>query len=716
SSTLPLRYMFSCFWEGQEGSFLLWTLWHVIIGLLLMRRKDEWRAPVLTTVSLVQVFLSSMLLGVYVFGYKVGSNPFLLLRHHPDMAGLPFLSNPDYLQHLDGRGLNPLLQNYWMTIHPPTLFLGFALTVVPFSFAIAGLWTGRYKEWIKPALSWTVLGVMVLGTGILMGGAWAYEALSFGGFWAWDPVENASLVPWLTLVGALHLMLIFNARKRSLFTTYLFTFITFFLILYSTFLTRSGILGDASVHAFTDLGMSGQLLVYLGFFTLLSIILLITRYKHIKDPDKEEDSLWSREFWMFVGALILLISCFQISFTTSIPVINKVFGLDMAPPGNPVEHYNAWQVSFASLIAALMGISQFLKYKHTEFKQWVKRILPALLISLVVGIGSSWALNMFQGPYIALMCASVFAVIANLDYGFLVLKGGLDHKAASVAHLGFGLILVGALISNATQQVISQNSSAYDLEQIAEGLPNRENIMMVQGDTLRMGGYHITYSGKHKDGVNIYYTIRYLNKDQDGNYSEAFQLEPLIQLNKQMGNVAEPDTRHFLTRDIYTHIQYADLTEFTKPEETFEEPRMDTMQFGDTLFAQHAIITLDTVSRDIDTTRYKGSANAKGAMLMFTATDIDGHRHPIQPMILLDDGNIQFVPDEVESLGIELFVQSILPDSERFVVVIKEKKKAASDFIIMKAIVFPFINILWLGAVLLVAGTAMAIRKRMRKA
>jgi cytochrome c-type biogenesis protein CcmF len=193
-----------------------------------------------------------MLLGVFIFDYRIGSNPFLLLREHPEFSNLPFVKIPTYLQNLDGRGLNPLLQNYWMTIHPPTLFLGFASTLIPFAYAIAGLWKKRYAAWLKPAIPWTFFGVMILGTGILMGGAWAYESLSFGGFWAWDPVENASLVPWLTFVGGAHVMLVARARNHSIGAAAILNIATFILILYSTFLTRSGILGDTSVHAFTD--------------------------------------------------------------------------------------------------------------------------------------------------------------------------------------------------------------------------------------------------------------------------------------------------------------------------------------------------------------------------------------------------------------------------------------------------------------------------------
>src|SRR4051812_10111772 len=140
NSIMPLRYIFSCFWEGQEGSFLLWMFWHCVISWVVIYTARQWESGVMLVISLVQVFLSSMIIGVVIFNYKIGSNPFILLRDHPEFANLPFIKSPDYLSKIaDGRGLNPLLQNYWMTIHPPTLFLGFALTVVPFAFAITSL-------------------------------------------------------------------------------------------------------------------------------------------------------------------------------------------------------------------------------------------------------------------------------------------------------------------------------------------------------------------------------------------------------------------------------------------------------------------------------------------------------------------------------------------------------------------------------------------------
>ena len=182
-----------------------------------------------------------------------------------------FQMNPDFIPK-DGNGLNALLQNYWMVIHPPTLFLGFATTLVPFAYCIAGLWTGKVNDWIRPALPWALFSAMVLGVGILMGAYWAYETLNFGGYWNWDPVENAVYVPWLVLVASYHTMITYRKSNTALKTSVILVVATFILILYSTFLTRSGILGESSVHSFTDLGLSGQLLIYLLVFTILSIV------------------------------------------------------------------------------------------------------------------------------------------------------------------------------------------------------------------------------------------------------------------------------------------------------------------------------------------------------------------------------------------------------------------------------------------------------------
>ncbi|HEX4850987.1 MAG TPA: cytochrome c biogenesis protein CcsA, partial [Puia sp.] len=302
---LSPKYLLACIWEAQEGSFLLWTMWHCVLGTILIFRAGKWEAPVMTVMSFAQLCLATMILGIYFFGVKVGNNPFLLVRHL--FTDAPIFQRADYLsipQMQDGQGLNALLQNYWMVIHPPVLFLGFASTIVPFSYAFAGLWKKDYGGWTKIALPWTLFSACVLGTGIMMGAAWAYESLSFGGYWAWDPVENASLVPWLVLIAGLHTQVIYNATGHSLRATYLFLLLGFILILYSTFLTRSGILGDTSVHAFVDSGMNLQLVLFILIFLVPAAILLINRYKRIPHINKEENT-YSREFWMFIGSLVI---------------------------------------------------------------------------------------------------------------------------------------------------------------------------------------------------------------------------------------------------------------------------------------------------------------------------------------------------------------------------------------------------------------------------
>ncbi|MBT8232963.1 MAG: cytochrome c biogenesis protein CcsA, partial [Bacteroidia bacterium] len=324
SDDLPMRYIFSAFWEGQEGSFLLWMFWHCVLGLVIMKTGKKWEAPVLMFVGIIEAIIASMLLGIHIeigdWVYKVGSNPTLLLR---DVFDIPIFQRADYLSSVKGDGLNPLLQNYWMTIHPPTLFLGFAACTIPFAYAAAGFYMKEYKSWLKPGLKWGLFASAILGIGILMGAAWAYEALTFGGYWAWDPVENMSLVPWIVLIAGLHTNLIANSTGRAIKSTFIYYSLGFILVLYSTYLTRSGILGDTSAHAFTEMGLEPQLIFLVLGSAFIPLFLYIRRSKFVPVIEKEE-SIYSREFWMFVGALVLLFSGTIIAASTSLPVINAI--------------------------------------------------------------------------------------------------------------------------------------------------------------------------------------------------------------------------------------------------------------------------------------------------------------------------------------------------------------------------------------------------------
>ncbi|MFL5762837.1 MAG: heme lyase CcmF/NrfE family subunit [Bacteroidia bacterium] len=731
---MPMRYILSCFWEGQEGSFLLWTFWHCVIGLILQRTAKEWEAPVMTTIALVQVFLASMLLGINISDYHLGSNPFtILIRENPDFKNFPFFQIPDYLQkieHVPGfspRGLNPLLQNYWMTIHPPTLFLGFALTVVPFAYAIAGLWKKKFNEWLKPALSWTFAGVAVLGVGILMGGAWAYEALSFGGFWAWDPVENASLVPWLTLVGAAHLMLINRNKGQSLFTAFFLAILTFILILYSTFLTRSGILGETSVHAFTDLGMSGQLLVYLFFFMLISIVLLFARWKHFPRVT-EEEGVWSREFWMFVGAVVLLVSSFQIMFYTSIPVWNKIFGMNKAPLKEVIKFYNNWQLPFAFVVTLLIAVGQFFKYKNTDVKEFYKRIAVPFVISIVLAIGFAFLIGFHNRYYSILLFSSIFAVVANFHYMIRVLRGKIRKAGASIAHIGFGLVLLGALVSTSKKDIFSFNTSGTSIESLSKDISGSENSLLTEGDTLNMGPYWVTFTGRRKEGINVFFDVDYFTRDEHGNYKKEFSLAPRLQLNPRMGNVAEPDTRHFPTFDVYTHVTYA-LVDFQKKDkdstDDYGAPSDHSLKKGDSLYSAKSLIIFDSLSTAFDRSAYKLEPNDIAVMAHMRALVMEFNNttkklqakttYPATPVYVIHNNTVRAIPDTINELGIRLNFWEINPQDGKIKISMQEKKENEKDFIVMQAIKFPYINILWIGCIVMAIGTILSILERLRR-
>ncbi|MBS1652138.1 MAG: cytochrome c biogenesis protein CcsA [Bacteroidetes bacterium] len=768
SKTMNMKFIFSCFWEGQEGSFLIWTFWNVLLGLILryQLKSTEWQIPVMAIFALVQVFLASMILGVYIFDYKIGSNPFLLLREHSDYKNLPFLQIQNYLQKIDGRGLNPLLMNYWMTIHPPTLFLGFASTLVPFVFAIAGLWKKNYTKWQVLALPWTFFGVLILGVGVLMGGAWAYEALSFGGFWAWDPVENSSLVPWLVLVGAGHTMLINKNKGGSLFTTHLLSIASFLLVLYSTFLTRSGVLGSASVHAFTDLGMTGQLVLYVLTFIFISVFLLIndklikvsyavvsililffsilygykkiilllwmaanivlTAYCYKKDfpKQKNEEELYSREFWMFLGSLVLVISALVITYFTSIPVLNKLFATQYAPP--KVMFYNDWMLPFAIIIIALVAASQFLKYKKTNVKSFLKSILRPLFLAIAIGLCGAIPLYFIEisGQYswyhkigfTLLLIASIFAVFANAAYWAAILKGNMKKAGASVAHIGFALLIIGALISMSKKVTLSKNTAQRKVSGLGKDFDDNKSILLTLGDTLPMGPYLVSYRKKERIGIDVYFEVDYFSPDENGKPKYNFTLKPHVQDNPRMGKAPEPDTKHYLNRDIYTHVTYADLNIDTiaNKSNAFGNAKNYVGHMGDTIFSSNALIIIDSLKSNLTRENYLKSDSLIEITALLRAKNVNGETFYARPKYVIQNSIAIPKEDSISALGLKFVFWKINPEEGSVEITMSEKLNNTRDFIVMEAHVFPFINILWIGCLVMAFGTGISILERIR--
>ncbi len=721
---LEFKYLFACFWEGQEGSFLLWSFWHCVLGLIVMKTSKKWEAPVMTVISLTQFCLATMVAGIYFFGWKMGTNPFLLLRETGMFDNAPAMHlnfdvnqplKPDYMTAIkDGDGLNQLLQNYWMVIHPPILFLGFATTLIPFAFAVAGLWKKEYGNWVKPALPWALFSAAALGVGIMLGAMWAYESLTFGGYWAWDPVENASLVPWLILISGIHTMLIYKHTGYSLRASLIFMILSFGFVLYSTFLTRTGILGDTSVHAFTGEGSNFfvHILLLLAVLLLPAFYLYIKRYREVPAIVKEEAAS-SREFWMFIGSLVFFLSAMVVTAITSLPVFNKIFGTKLAPPENVEFLYNSIHVYVAIILAVLTAITQYLKYKETPAKYFWKKILTPTLIAvviagLVLGFGEvnykKETVGFMASIWIAVAC-SIYTVVANAGYIWAGLKGKLKLAGGSVAHVGFGLVLLGILISSAKKEILTHNIGGIPAP-VGEGEDPKENLTLVQGMPVNMGKYELTYikDSAHPKKVQSYYKI--LFKAKDG--KEKFILEPNSFINPN-GLNSNPSFHRYWSHDIFTYITSISNPDKTKDTASFKPNRLRP---GDSLFYSSGFMILQDVKekKDIPDSLFgKDGKLYEAPVKIFSKT---GSIYTVTPRLAVAKGEQMAIADTIHSESLVLQLQQVNPDNTIELGV--KESGAVMKYITIKAYKFPFINILWLGVAITAIGILMSMVQRIR--
>ncbi|TVR39795.1 MAG: hypothetical protein EA394_09040 [Bacteroidia bacterium] len=702
---LALGYKIASFWAGQEGSLLFWILCQVVFGLLLMRFNRQWEMHVMTIFSLSQVFMVSMLLGLRFGSVSIGLDPFLLLRLSPENIANHFFHNPEYLSLItDGNGLNPLLRNFWMLSHPPVTFIGYAAVLVPFAFALSGLWIGKFHDWIRPALPWTILGVFFLGAGILLGGVWAYESLTFGGFWAWDPIENASLVPWLILVAALHLMLISQKKRHSYAPAFLFSILAFVFVIYATYLTRSGVLSETSVHSFGSDGMGLHILIYMFSFLFMGLALLFKEFRRL--PSKDSENMFTRDFWMFIGALVLVLSAFQIIFSTSIPVFNKFFGAELAPPTDVVNYYNNWQLPFAVVIALLLGFTHFLRWGRNEPRRFITRVSLSLILAIVFTILIAALYGISGIGYVSMLFASLFALFSSLDMMLRFPKQYISTGGA-ISHIGMALFLLAILLTFSKKTTISENTSGYFL---GNGFPETENLLLIKGEVLPMGEFYVTYAGRRFDGERIIYQVDFLKTNKKGEYYKVFSSYPAVLLNERMGNVYEPFSKVFPFRDIFTYVTFADLSDEVTPEpyNLLDEISItvgDSITFNNNKLIFHAIET-----RDMEGST--GAEDVKIIAVMEMLTHF-GEHFPVEPAFIYLGGNIFYEDHVINELDVKFRFRMPSDKPNTIQLEIYEENL---EFIIIKTVIFPFINLLWISIVILLAGLWISYRSRRKVA
>ncbi|HVL66044.1 MAG TPA: cytochrome c-type biogenesis CcmF C-terminal domain-containing protein [Vicinamibacterales bacterium] len=361
----PLAYKIASYWGGLDGSIMFWVFLLAAFGagaVYVNRERHRELIPyVVAIIAATEMF--------FIFLMVVHNNPFAT-----------FLTPPP----ADGAGLNPLLQNFYMAIHPPSLYIGFVAMTIPFAFGLAALITGHLDDaWLRAVRRWTMVGWLFLTFGLGLGMLWAYEELGWGGYWGWDPVENAGLLPWFTATAFLHSVMVQERRGMLRVWNVTLVILTFFLTIFGTFMTRSGIV--QSVHAFgEDRELAWMFTVFMVLTLTFSFGWVIYRLPLLKSRN-ELDSWASREAAFLANNWILLFSAFFVLFATMYPTLSEALRGERLTVGPPF--FNRWMLPIGLILLLLTGIGPLLAWRKSTFANMVHQFLWPTVAALVVGIG-----------------------------------------------------------------------------------------------------------------------------------------------------------------------------------------------------------------------------------------------------------------------------------------------------------------------------------------
>ena len=701
STDLPLPLLISTFYAGQEGSFMLWALYTAVIGVFLMQyssRKD-YEPEVMSVYSLIVSFLLLMLIVKNPFEYIWNSFPNDLIASGAIPSGVTNSVVLDAARGIwarfpvEGKGLNPLLQNYWMVIHPQVLFSGFSAMAVPYALAVAGLMKRDYHSWIRVATPWSVFGAMVLGTGIILGGYWAYETLGWGGFWGWDPVENSSLVPWLICVASIHTTL--TQRKSGAFvkTNFVLSLLTFIAVLYSTFLTRSGILGDTSVHSFVDPGMwvYWLLLGCIALFSAIGFGLLFVRMREMPKVPVEH-SIVSREFALFLGAFALSFVALFVVIGTSSPIITTI--LKNKASAVEISYYIQTNLPLGIAITFLSGLGQLLWWKHSK----TTSLLKSLAIPTVLGLATTFVVLLLGSEEFLILLftfCSAFSLFANLQVGYGVYMGNPKFVGGSVAHVGIAIMCLGFV-----------TSERYD---------EKKTVALEKNKPVEALGYTMTYVGYHPyEGEKYAFSVEVEHAGKKRIVAPTMYYSEFTK-----GVMRHPDLINYLTKDFY--VAPLSLEEPTGTEQKFEILKGDKVEAGSlqvtfmdfdfSNMQKGAMVEGKDFSIGVDLEVQDGKKKIPLRVLMKNTPQ--GPEYPPVPYVAADKSSYEFtlvrlLPDRDDKSKSKVEISVKLPDNAA------SPKKA--ETLVIEASIKPYINLVWVGTVTLVVGFFLTIIRRVEEA
>lgn len=726
STDLPKGILAATFWAGQEGSFMLWVLLTSIVGIILQNyssKRGDLEPRVMSVFTLSTSFLLVMVSPLF-------KNPFAYIWTEPIFINVKDISsvffNQPWIQNflfsdsstnqnfvkmgpelfatlssagiavkdfvINGKGLNPQLLNFWMQIHPPILFIGFSMATVPFAFAIAAMMKNDYTQWVKQAFPWVLAGAGILGLGIMMGGYWAYEMLGWGGYWAWDPVENSSLIPWLVGVASIHTLLVQRKTQakggigKYAKTNLILSIMTYILVLYSTFLTRSGVLGDASVHSFVDPGMLVYLflVIFIGTFIVLGFGMLIYRWKYLNEKIETEESLLSRDLALFTAAVVLCASALIVLVGTSAPLF-----------GNAVDtfFYNEMHIPLAIIIGLLNGLSLLLKWRQSDGQDLLKKSFLSIVLSILATI----LIIVFGGVtdvmMILLSLAASFSLFVNLEIAIKIVRGNMKMLGAYVSHIGIALFILGVI-----------GSAAYS---------KHIDIDLIKNEPKEALGYQLTFTGYNPIENNTKYAFNVNLKKGEKNYT----ISPVMYISEfNNGLMREPAILNMWTKDFYVSpVGYDEGTG-----DSHNHDQVIDLEKSASSEINGAKISFDRFDMPAETMQamQEGKDFQMGAVL---SLEFNGKKESFELLRKSVSGQVQFTDYTSQNAGVKIQLLNLTAGKIQISVSnlntssMENIKESPKEVLSISASVKPFINLVWAGVLVMFVGFFVSVSRRLKE-
>jgi cytochrome c-type biogenesis protein CcmF len=635
SRALSPALTLAALWAGQEGSILLWTAIGAVLGLFMLAQPGRLSSPAMFFVSASQVFMG-----------------LLLLVKSPFVTGGPIPP--------DGQGLNPLLEDPWMVVHPPVLFVGYAGMLMPFALGAAALVRGEYKEWNKQVWPWTLFAVVSLGAGIALGGVWAYKTLGWGGYWGWDPVENASLVPWLLAVALLHGLLIQRTLGAIVRTNLVLAVLGWLTTVGGTYLTRSGILADFSVHSFTDTGLGGVLTAWLGLSALAGAALLLWRWRAI-DAGAVNWLAVSRESALWLGLMTVLVLGLLVAIGTTMPLLTSLAG---KPANVQMSYYHGIAVPLGLAILLLMALAPALRWTRQQGLSWLT-LLPPGLVAGAVALAIAIPAGLREPMWVVLLFATSMALGINAWMAARLFARGWMFGAGYLGHVGVAVMAVGIAVSTS--------------------MGRDQRLSLPHGQPVEALGYRLTYQGEHVDARGMEHLAVRVARG-----AWAFDAKARMMASPRGdGMIRNPAID--LVREIYLS--------------PIDVDKVETLG-GATWLEQGKPLTVAGVSYRLDGFRTEPGETMKAYADI--TVDHGGHAHQVAPFVEVGPQGGRAVPAVLGDIG-ELTIVRFDGDHGRVAVNLPGGSPAShAGIAVVEFSTKPLVNLVWAGALLTLLGSALA--------